>query len=304
MKRKIKPYLITYVVWLCIILLIILNSKMESGDPYPLGAGILVSVLSSFLFSCPVWIVQIILFKWWKKKKIPEKIDIPMDDHQGKFQIGVPGLQKMDGSHMTQEELLLRVMDKASAQGWVSTSFLQIMFRLKYAEASRLIDILENNGWIEPLGAASGEKRKLIISKEDWSLNRQRFTSTKNVEKIGQQEIDGMDGHQFENYCSSLLLKNGFTKAEVTKASGDFGIDVLGEKDGITYAIQCKCYSEKVGNHAVQEALSGAQFYHCMVAVVMTNNYFTPAAIETARRTNVLLWNRDKVLEMASNNYR
>lgn len=304
MKRKVKPYLITYVVWLCIILLIILNSKTESGDPYPLGAGILVSVLSSFLFSCPVWIVQIILFKWWKEKKKPGKIDIPMDDHLGKFQMGVPGFQKMDGSHMTQEELLLHVMDKASVQGWVSTSFLQIMFRLKYAEASRLIDILENNGWIEPLGAASGEKRKLIISEEDWSLNRQRFTATKNVEKIGQQEIDGMDGHQFENYCSSLLLKNGFTKAEVTKASGDFGIDVLGEKDGITYAIQCKCYSDKVGNHAVQEALSGAQFYHCMVAVVMTNNYFTPAAIETARRTNVLLWNRDKVLEMASNNYR
>lgn len=48
----------------------------------------------------------------------------------------------------------------------------------------------------------------------------------------------------------------------------------------------------------MQEALSGAQYYHCMVAVVMTNNYFTQAAVETAKRTNVLLWDRDKVLEM------
>lgn len=112
--------------------------------------------------------------------------------------------------------------------------------------------------------------------------------------------MDQMDGQTFEHFCADLLQSNGFSNVEVTQASGDFGIDILAQKDGVTYAIQCKCYAEPVGNHAVQEALSGAQFYHCMVAVVMTNNYFTPAAIETAKRTNVLLWNRDKVLEMVS----
>ncbi|HIZ42274.1 MAG TPA: restriction endonuclease [Candidatus Gemmiger excrementigallinarum] len=116
--------------------------------------------------------------------------------------------------------------------------------------------------------------------------------------------MDTMEGHEFEYFCADLLQHNGFTDVEVTQASGDFGIDVLAQKDGVTYAIQCKCYADPVGNHAVQEALSGAQFYHCMVAVVMTNNYFTPAAIETAQRTNVLLWNRDKVLEMASSGNR
>lgn len=110
--------------------------------------------------------------------------------------------------------------------------------------------------------------------------------------------IDAMEGHEFEHYCAELLEHNGFTEVEVTPASGDFGVDVLAKKDGITYAIQCKCYSDTVGNHAVQEALSGAQYYHRMVAVVMTNNYFTPAAIETAHRTNVLLWDRDTVLKM------
>lgn len=109
-----------------------------------------------------------------------------------------------------------------------------------------------------------------------------------------------MDGHQFEHYCANLLLKNGFSKAEVTQASGDYGIDVLAEKDDVTYGIQCKYYTDKVGNHAVQEAMSGAQYYHCMVAVVMTNSDFTPAAVETARKTNVLLWNGKKVEEMAN----
>ena len=107
-----------------------------------------------------------------------------------------------------------------------------------------------------------------------------------------------MDGHEFEYFCAELLKENGFVNVEVTQASGDFGVDVLAEKDGVTYAVQCKCYSDKVGNHAVQEATSGSQYYHRMVAVVLTNSTFTPAAIETAQKTNVLLWDREKLKEM------
>ena len=83
-----------------------------------------------------------------------------------------------------------------------------------------------------------------------------------------------------------------------TQSSGDYGIDVLAEKDGISYAIQCKCYSKSVGNKAVQEAYSGKDFYKCMVAVVLTNNYFTKSAIETAKHNNVLLWDRNKLIEL------
>lgn len=110
--------------------------------------------------------------------------------------------------------------------------------------------------------------------------------------------VDAMDGHEFEYFCAELLKENGFVNVEVTQASGDFGVDILAEKDGVTYAVQCKCYSDKVGNHAVQEATSGAQYYHRMVAVVLTNSTFTPAAIETAQKTNVLLWDREKLKEM------
>lgn len=110
--------------------------------------------------------------------------------------------------------------------------------------------------------------------------------------------IDIMDGHQFEYFCADLLRTNGFENVEVTQASGDYGIDVLAEKEDITYAIQCKCYSDNVGNHAVQEAHSGAAYYGRMVAVVMTNRYFTRAAKETATQLHVLLWDRDKLLQM------
>lgn len=106
---------------------------------------------------------------------------------------------------------------------------------------------------------------------------------------------DSMDGHQFEYFCAEVLSKNGYENIEVTKGSGDQGIDVLAEKDGIKYAVQCKCYSSDIGNKAVQEAFSGKTFYNCHVAVVLTNRYFTTSAKELAEKNSVLLWDRDKL---------
>lgn len=114
------------------------------------------------------------------------------------------------------------------------------------------------------------------------------------------EETDGMDGHEFEHWCAELLKKNGFTDVEVTKGSGDQGVDVLAVKDGIRYAIQCKCYSSNLGNGPVQEVHAGKALYHCQVGVVMTNQHFTTGARELADATGVLLWDRDKLEEMLS----
>lgn len=104
-----------------------------------------------------------------------------------------------------------------------------------------------------------------------------------------------MDGHQYEYECAKMLRSKGFTKVTVTKGSGDQGIDVIACSGGKKYGIQCKYYTSPVGNHAVQEAFAGARYYNCDVAVVMTNNTFTSAAKELARKTNVLLWDRNKI---------
>ena len=94
-------------------------------------------------------------------------------------------------------------------------------------------------------------------------------------------------GHQ------DLILKHrGFIDVEVTKGSGDYGIDILAEKDGITYAIQCKCYSAPVGVKAVQEAYAGRDYYDKMVAAVLTNQYFTSPAVDAAKKLKILLWDR------------
>lgn len=105
-------------------------------------------------------------------------------------------------------------------------------------------------------------------------------------------DIDLMEGHDFEYYCAELLKGRGFQEVEVTRGSGDYGIDILAEKDGVTYAIQCKCYTAPVGVKAVQEAYAGRDYYDRMVGAVLTNQYFTQPAVEAAKKLKILLWDR------------
>ena len=112
------------------------------------------------------------------------------------------------------------------------------------------------------------------------------------------EEYDLMEGHEFEYYCAELLKKCGFQEVQVTRGSGDYGIDILAEKDGVTYAIQCKCYNGPVGVKAVQEAYAGRDYYDRMVGAVLTNQYFTQPALDAARKLKILLWDRGYLEDM------
>lgn len=109
--------------------------------------------------------------------------------------------------------------------------------------------------------------------------------------------IDELEGHDFEDYCAGLLERNGFYDVQVTKGSGDYGLDILAERDGITYGIQCKRYDKPIGVGAVQQVYAGRDYYGRMVGAVMTNQYFTDAAVKMARVLNVLLWDRTYIEE-------
>lgn len=108
--------------------------------------------------------------------------------------------------------------------------------------------------------------------------------------------IDLMEGHGFEVWCAEALKNRGFYNVSVTPGSGDQGVDVLAEKDGIKYAIQCKRYSSDLGNTPIQEVHSGKDFYHRHVGVVLTNQHFTEGAKQLASRTGTLLWDRNWII--------
>ena len=114
-------------------------------------------------------------------------------------------------------------------------------------------------------------------------------------------DVDQLEGHDFEYFVGDLVEKNGFHSVEVTRGSGDHGIDVLAIKDGKSYAIQCKRYDTNVSNKAVQEAYSGKDIYGADIAVVITNQYFTKQAISDAASLGVVLWDRETIYKMIHN---
>ncbi|MGM9683227.1 MAG: restriction endonuclease [Eubacteriales bacterium] len=107
-------------------------------------------------------------------------------------------------------------------------------------------------------------------------------------------EIDNMDGVDFEHFVAGMLEKNGFYNIKLTPSSGDFGADIIAYKNFEKYVFQCKRYSadRTVGLKPVQEAYSGKIHYGASKAVVVTNIYFSKNAAILAKETNVILWDR------------
>ena len=178
-----------------------------------------------------------------------------------------------------------------------SIGILQRCLGIGFNRASGLMDILEKYGVVGPEEGTMPRRILMNISQfycliDDLNSNMCVSTSNNPV------DFDNMEGHAFEHFCADLLKKNGFSSVTVTPGSGDHGIDILAEKDDITYAIQCKCYSSNIGNSAVQQAHTGKSLYKRDVAVVITNRYFTNQATEEAHHLGVKLWDRNKLKEL------
>jgi hypothetical protein len=68
-----------------------------------------------------------------------------------------------------------------------------------------------------------------------------------------QQPSRTIDGLAFEEACLSQLAAADFTVRRTTR-TGDYGADLIAEKDELIFAIQCKDTAKPVGVKAVQEA--------------------------------------------------
>lgn len=109
-------------------------------------------------------------------------------------------------------------------------------------------------------------------------------------------DIDFMDGLDFEHYVADLLNNRGF-HAEVTKGSGDLGVDIIATNYIGKYAIQVKRYNQPVSRRAVSDAVAGKSYYDCDSAMVITSNYFTNDAVKLADANDCLLVDRDELIE-------
>jgi restriction system protein len=93
--------------------------------------------------------------------------------------------------------------------------------------------------------------------------------------------IDAMTGTEFEDYVAARLRRAGW-QVTFTSVSGDYGVDLIAERDDKSVAVQCKRHGKPVGVAAVQQVVSGARHHGCTKSIVISNQEFTQAAKQLA----------------------
>lgn len=114
---------------------------------------------------------------------------------------------------------------------------------------------------------------------------------------LGNINIDDMSGEDFEKYLEYLFIDLGY-KVIRTQLSGDQGADLIIEKNNIKTVIQAKRWGNKITNKAIQEVYAAQTYYEAQQAMVITNNQYTKSAIDLATKIGVILYNREKLLEL------
>jgi restriction system protein len=111
------------------------------------------------------------------------------------------------------------------------------------------------------------------------------------------EEIDKLDGIEFEHFLKSIFERKGYVTT-VTQGSGDYGADLILRKGHKKYVVQAKRYSRNIGVGTVQQVVGAIRYYRASGAIVVTNQYFMPSAIELAKVNKVHLIDRNKLAEM------
>jgi len=109
-------------------------------------------------------------------------------------------------------------------------------------------------------------------------------------------DIDSMPGIEFERCLAVMFARLGY-EVEFTEAF-DFGADLLVFKDGVRTAVQAKRQAKKVGDHAVQQAIAGRDYYKCHTASVVTTAGVQPRVRTLAGKTGVSILDRQHLTRM------
>lgn len=216
---------------------------------------------------------------------------------------------------------LISTMESFSWQTWAIIALIPLLiymiielFRATSLSQSKIIkDFVDTidpgklSNYIPTSADIKKIQQELLTKKiEHWAPTiRQAITFAIGVKRsnnkvgININSIDLLTGIQFEKFLGDFFKKRGY-RVTITKASGDQGVDLLLYKDQRRIAVQCKRYkqSNRVGNTAIQEVVTGKIFYDCTEAWVITTSTYTPHAIQLANKVGVKLIDRNSLIKL------
>lgn len=104
-----------------------------------------------------------------------------------------------------------------------------------------------------------------------------------------------MNPKQFEEFVCDHFRQNGF-EAKTTSYSNDYGVDVFATKGKEKIAIQVKMYgsgTRKINRQMVMELHGAKDYFDCTKAVIATDGFLLPDAMEVAQKLKIEILSLD-----------
>jgi len=219
-------------------------------------------------------------------------------------------LRKLGGSASI-DELVEEILDDLELPDEVADiphgegSQTEIAYRAAWARTYlRNVSLVENSGrgvWaITAEGMQAGEIDPHEVRRTVQKYHRDRRAARDEEEDVPADDVDGdweselltilqgMDPTAFERLCQRLLRESGFTEVEVTRRSGDGGIDGhgiirIGGLISFPVLFQSKRYAGNIGPDVVRD-FRGAMMGRADKGLIITTSGFTREARREATR--------------------
>lgn len=88
-----------------------------------------------------------------------------------------------------------------------------------------------------------------------------------------------LDGWQFEEEVAKVYRLNGY-KADVTSKTGDDGVDIIMDRDGVRTIVQCKHYREPVPVSCLRELNGVKDDFHADRLIMVASSGLTKAGYD------------------------
>lgn len=109
-----------------------------------------------------------------------------------------------------------------------------------------------------------------------------------------------LSGLDFERELAKLFKVSGY-KVQLTKASGDKGVDIFLQDNDKIIVVQCKAHKKAVGPSTVRDLYGTMMDSNADEAILASINGFTSGVYEFVKDKNIHLWDVETIIKFKEN---
>ena len=254
----------------------------------PLGTGIVLSIL---------FIMGVIIYLLHKRKRTFNQAQTAMKEagHMIEELNGKIRNVKYVNDPDIYEKIVAEYANKPNAVKKIKRLYRELHEAYRAKKYKRVILLYQEiKKLFEPLEKETKKKFHLVYYKGYW-MPLKKAMEFKEIELGLANNFENVDPFEFERFISNLLKKMGYN-TEVTRRTGDYGVDVIAEKNGEKIVVQVKRWKNPVPPAEINKLLGAMRNFRADRAIFVTTSRFTKNARYIAdRNPEIELWDMEKL---------